>query len=179
MPRVTAETMLDRIGDEVARATSLVRYAPDGTRAWVRTHRGSSGLYGHSLLPLADGDCVVGMEYGYRVSFFYESPDEFDGVEIELRGAMPATLREPVGDWLFGCDICQDVCPWNRFAKKHQESQFEKTEGIKLIERNGLQDITEEVFKDQFKHSPLKRTKYKGLKRNIDFVYKKSRQKRD
>lgn len=72
---------------------TLVRYAPDGTRAWARTHRGSNGLYGHALLPLADGDCVVAMEYGYRASFFYESPDEFDGVEIDARARRAVVYR--------------------------------------------------------------------------------------
>jgi epoxyqueuosine reductase len=72
--------------------------------------------------------------------------------------------------WMFGCDICQDVCPWNRFATKHEEKQFLPSEQLLEMHKNDWEEITEEVFKKLFKVSPLKRTKYSGIKRNIEFI---------
>ncbi|HMJ69881.1 MAG TPA: tRNA epoxyqueuosine(34) reductase QueG [Cyclobacteriaceae bacterium] len=86
---------------------------------------------------------------------------------IELKGAMdekqqPASFN----NWIFGCDICQDVCPWNRFSKPHDEPRFDPKETVEWTE------ITREVFEKVFERSALKRTKFEGLKRNIDFVTK-------
>jgi len=94
---------------------------------------------------------------------------------IELKDAIPAEFSGKYEKWVFGCDICQDVCPWNRFSRKHMEPEFNKSDGIKSIENDNWQEITKEVFNEIFKDSPLKRTKYSGLKRNIDFVNKKPR----
>jgi epoxyqueuosine reductase len=74
------------------------------------------------------------------------------------------------GNWVFGCDICQDVCPWNRFSKPTQETQFQPNPELKNLSASDWQDITHEVFQALFKQSPLKRTGYEGLKRNIRFV---------
>jgi epoxyqueuosine reductase len=71
---------------------------------------------------------------------------------------------------MFGCDICQDVCPWNRFAENHKENQFLPSEQLLEMHKNYWEDITEEVFKKLFKDSPLKRTKYSGIKRNLEFI---------
>ena len=86
---------------------------------------------------------------------------------IELRGPIPRELRPSIGDWVFGCDICQDVCPVNRKAKAMSHIEFAPRQGIgpspSLIE---LLDITEEEFKAKFRRSPVKRTKWAGMRRN-------------
>src|SRR5687767_32304 len=74
---------------------------------------------------------------------------------IELREAMPAELRSGVGDWLFGCDVCQEVCPWNRFAPPSAESQFEPLESMNPVALAELFDLTEEDFRRRFRHTPL------------------------
>lgn len=89
---------------------------------------------------------------------------------IELKDEIPSELKGKFQNWIFGCDICQDVCPWNRFAKPHQESRFDPSTEFQNIRPDGWKDLTEEVFQKVFKHSPLKRTKFEGLKRNIKFL---------
>jgi epoxyqueuosine reductase len=71
---------------------------------------------------------------------------------------------------MFGCDICQDVCPWNRFSKPHQEKAFQPHENLLQMSKADWLDLTEEVFQELFRKSAVKRTKYDGLKRNIDFL---------
>lgn len=89
---------------------------------------------------------------------------------IELKEQIPQDVRGKFGDWIFGCDICQDVCPWNRFAKPHHEPQFLPNEQIKGMKKADWEEITEELFRELFRHSAVKRTKLEGLKRNIAFV---------
>ena len=89
---------------------------------------------------------------------------------IELKEEIPAEVKGKFGNWIFGCDICQEVCPWNRFAKPHGESRFDPPEELKSFTSNDWKDLTEEVFSNVFKNSPLKRTKYEGIKRNIRFL---------
>ena len=89
---------------------------------------------------------------------------------IELRGAMPEWALGKMDDWIFGCDVCQDVCPWNRFSKTHQEKLFEPHEKLLSMDRKQWQEITEEVYAEIFKKSAVKRTKFEGLKRNIEFL---------
>jgi len=89
---------------------------------------------------------------------------------IELKEAIPEELKGKFQNWIFGCDVCQDVCPWNRFSKPTNEKVFEPNEDLLQLSRNDYKDITEEIFTKVFSHSAIKRTKYNGLKRNIDFV---------
>lgn len=89
---------------------------------------------------------------------------------IELRDALPNEYQTKMENWMFGCDICQDVCPWNRFATKHNEPAFEPSENLLSMKKNEWLEITESVFNSIFKKSAVKRTKYAGLKRNIDFI---------
>ncbi|GAB4127850.1 MAG: tRNA epoxyqueuosine(34) reductase QueG [Raineya sp.] len=89
---------------------------------------------------------------------------------IELKNEIPENLKGKFENWIFGCDICQDVCPWNRFAKPHQTPAFEPSEELKQMRKKDWLEITEEVFQRVFKNSPLKRAKTKGLQRNIRFV---------
>jgi epoxyqueuosine reductase len=73
-------------------------------------------------------------------------------------------------NWAFGCDVCQDVCPWNRFAKPTKEMRFAPSEQLKNMQANDWRELTQEVFSALFKNSAIKRTKFKGLQRNIAFL---------
>lgn len=89
---------------------------------------------------------------------------------IELKENIPNELKGKFQDWAFGCDICQDVCPWNRFSKPHQEPLFNPNPEMLSLSKKDWDEITEDTFKMVFKNSPLKRAKFDGLKRNIDFL---------
>jgi epoxyqueuosine reductase len=89
---------------------------------------------------------------------------------IELKEQIPPEVKGKFENWIFGCDICQDVCPWNRFSKPHDETRFNPHQELQGMSKSEWTELTEEVFKKIFKDSPLKRTKFEGLKRNIRFV---------
>lgn len=90
---------------------------------------------------------------------------------IELKDNMlPEEFKGKMDNWMFGCDICQDVCPWNRFSKKHNEPAFNPKERLLDFTKNDWQELTQEVFSEIFKNSAVKRTKFKGLERNIGFL---------
>ncbi len=89
---------------------------------------------------------------------------------IELKEAIPEDYKDKFENWMFGCDICQEVCPWNRFSKPHTEPAFEPHPDLLQMKKQDWLDITEEVFQKVFKDSAVKRTKFPGLKRNIDFL---------
>ena len=89
---------------------------------------------------------------------------------IELHGELPADLRGKMQNWMFGCDACQDVCPWNKFSLPHHEPSFRPHPDLLGMTKNDWEEITEAVFKDIFKKSAVKRTKYSGLTRNIAFL---------
>ena len=89
---------------------------------------------------------------------------------IELKEKLPTAYSDKMENWMFGCDICQEVCPWNRFSKKHEEPDFEPSEGLLEMSKSDWQEISEEVFDKLFHGSAVKRTKYQGLKRNINFI---------
>ncbi|MCD0489647.1 tRNA epoxyqueuosine(34) reductase QueG [Pedobacter sp. MC2016-14] len=89
---------------------------------------------------------------------------------IELKEEIPAQFNQKMENWMFGCDICQDVCPWNRFSAPHSEPAFQPNAQLLEMKKEDWQDITEDVFKVIFKNSAVKRTKFKGLTRNIDFI---------
>lgn len=89
---------------------------------------------------------------------------------IELRDQIPSEFRGKMDQWMFGCDVCQDVCPWNRFSKPHREPLFQPHPELLDMTKKDWEEITEEVFRKVFKKSAVKRTKFKGLKRNISFL---------
>jgi epoxyqueuosine reductase len=89
---------------------------------------------------------------------------------IELKENIPAEMKGKFYDWAFGCDICQDVCPWNKFSKSHSEPLFNPNPELLSMTKKDWEEITEETFKMVFKNSAVKRTKFEGLKRNIDFI---------
>ena len=89
---------------------------------------------------------------------------------IELKNELPSFAQDKMDDWMFGCDVCQDVCPWNRFSKPHNESLFDPNPEILKYSKSEWKELTQEVFSTLFKKSPVKRTKFKGLERNINFL---------
>jgi len=100
------------------------------------------------------------------------APHELDSnkcisyLTIEKRGTIPEQLREGIGRQVFGCDICQDVCPWNRKAPSSTKPEFEAREGLVNPALAWLAEISEEEFRETFRGSPVKRTKHSGLRRN-------------
>lgn len=89
---------------------------------------------------------------------------------IELKEAIPNDFKDKMDNWMFGCDVCQDVCPWNSFSEFHQEPKFNNTTGFLNFNTADWYQLNEEVFSTVFKGSAVKRTKYSGLKRNIEFI---------
>ena len=89
---------------------------------------------------------------------------------IELKENIPNEFKEKFEDWVFGCDICQDVCPWNKFSKPHKEPLFQSTSELMKMSRDEWNEITKETFNKIFKNSAVKRTGYKGLTRNLNFI---------
>ncbi len=90
---------------------------------------------------------------------------------IELKDALiPEAMKGRFDNWMFGCDVCQDVCPWNRFSKPHNEISFTPLPQILNFSNSDWEEMTEESFKTIFKNSPLKRTKFTGIKRNLKFI---------
>ncbi|MDI9365612.1 MAG: tRNA epoxyqueuosine(34) reductase QueG [Flavobacterium sp.] len=90
---------------------------------------------------------------------------------IELKDQLiPDTMKGKFDNWLFGCDTCQDVCPWNRFSKPHQEADFTPIHEVLNFSISNWEMLTEESFKTIFKNSPIKRSKYQGIQRNLQFI---------
>lgn len=89
---------------------------------------------------------------------------------IELKDAIPISMKGQFDDWAFGCDVCQDVCPWNRFSKPHSEPQFNPHPDMLDMTKQDWEELTEDVFKKVFQKSAVKRAKFAGLKRNITFL---------
>ncbi|QHI38172.1 Epoxyqueuosine reductase [Kordia antarctica] len=89
---------------------------------------------------------------------------------IELKNEIPTHVQGHFDDWVFGCDICQDVCPWNKFSKPHNEPLFNPHPELLSMSKKEWEEITQEVFNELFKKSAVKRTKYTGLVRNIKFL---------
>lgn len=91
---------------------------------------------------------------------------------IELKENLPEDMKGKFNDWMFGCDVCQDVCPWNKFATPHQEPLFHPKPEILNFTKRDWEELTQETFHKVFKNSAVKRTKFEGLTRNISFLNK-------
>ena len=89
---------------------------------------------------------------------------------IELKENIPQEMKGKFDDWAFGCDVCQDVCPWNKFSKAHSEPLFNPNSEMLSFSKKEWKEITDDVFKKIFKNSAVKRTKLEGFKRNINFL---------
>ncbi len=104
------------------------------------------------------------------------SPQHVDGSKcisyftIELKEQIPNEMKGKFDNWIFGCDVCQDVCPWNRFSAPHNEPRFQPSSELLAANAEFWKDITEETFGKIFKKSAIQRAKYNGLIRNIDFA---------
>ena len=89
---------------------------------------------------------------------------------IELKDNIPVEFKGQLDNWMFGCDVCQDVCPWNRFSKQHSQPLFDPKPELLSMTKQEWEEITQETFSKVFKNSAVKRTKYAGLTRNIKFL---------
>ena len=104
------------------------------------------------------------------------APYQMDGSKcisyftIELKDAIPKEVKGQFDNWAFGCDVCQDVCPWNRFSTPHKEPQFEPSSELLQMSSDDWHEITEEVFDRLFTESAVQRTQFSGLKRNLEFL---------
>ena len=89
---------------------------------------------------------------------------------IELKDQIPSNMKGQFDNWMFGCDVCQDVCPWNRFSKAHSEPLFNPKPELISMTKKDWEEITHDTFNKVFQHSAVKRAKFSGLKRNIKFL---------
>ncbi|MBZ9627194.1 tRNA epoxyqueuosine(34) reductase QueG [Psychroflexus sp. CAK1W] len=89
---------------------------------------------------------------------------------IELKNEIPKGYQDKFEDWMFGCDICQDVCPWNRFSKPHNEPLFNPHPDLLSYDKKDWEEITKDIFNEIFRKSAVKRTKFEGLKRNMNYI---------
>ncbi|MEY2738603.1 MAG: hypothetical protein RL259_512 [Bacteroidota bacterium] len=89
---------------------------------------------------------------------------------IELKDNLPQEMKGKFDDWMFGCDVCQDVCPWNRFSKPHNEPLFQASPEIVKYSKSDWEEITNDTFQKVFQNSALKRTNFEGIKKNITFI---------
>jgi epoxyqueuosine reductase len=104
------------------------------------------------------------------------APYKIDGskcisyLTIELKDQIPSEFKGKMDNWVFGCDACQTVCPWNRFSKQNNEASFDSSRELLTLNKKDWIEMTEDVFETLFQNSAIKRTKYEGLKRNIKFI---------
>ena len=89
---------------------------------------------------------------------------------IELKNEIPTEYKNKIDNWMYGCDVCQQVCPWNRFSTQHNEEQFHPKPELLSMTKSDWQELTEETYKVLFKNSAVKRAKFGGLKRNLSFL---------
>ena len=127
-------------------------------------------------LPVADhcGSCTACIDACPTDAL--TAPYEIDGSKcisyatIELKEAIPTHFQGKMDGWRFGCDVCQDVCPWNRFARPTEEPAFRPSAKLLEMNQRDWEELTEETFRRVFKKSAVKRTKFQGLQRNIRFL---------
>ena len=96
---------------------------------------------------------------------------------IELKDKIPDEMQGKFQNWAFGCDICQDVCPWNRFATPHDDPDFNPHRDLLKMSKREWEEITEDIFNKVLNNSAVKRAKFRGLKRNIEFLTKQPAQR--
>ena len=89
---------------------------------------------------------------------------------IELKDSIPSQFENKMQDWIFGCDVCQDVCPWNKFSEENNHTLLQPSDKFLHMKKSDWIELTEETFKKVFKNSPIKRAKFNGLKKNISFI---------
>ena len=89
---------------------------------------------------------------------------------IKYKNEIPTEYKNKMDNWMYGCDVCQQVCPWNRFSTQHNEEQFHPKPELLSMTKSDWQELTEETYKVLFKNSAVKRAKFGGLKRNLGFL---------
>jgi epoxyqueuosine reductase len=114
--------------------------------------------------------CVDACPTGAITGFALDANKCISYLTIELKDELSPVAKGSYDEWIFGCDICQDVCPWNRFSTPHKESSFNPLPGLFDLQKADWEQMKEEKFKQMFGHSALKRTKLSGLLRNIRFL---------
>jgi epoxyqueuosine reductase len=105
--------------------------------------------------------------------YFMDGSKCISYLTIEYKDKLPEDYKDKMENWMFGCDICQQVCPWNRFSSPHQEPEFYPKEKLLNMTPEEWQDLSEPLFNELFEGSAVKRTKYEGIKRNIQFLKNK------
>jgi len=166
-------------------------WAKRGGLGWVGKHSNLIAKQTGSFFFIAELICDVELEYDLPVADHcgtctacidacptdaIEQPYVVNGSKcisyftIELKDQIPADMSEKFQDWVFGCDICQDVCPWNRFAQPHNEPAFLPNEKLLNFSKKEWTELTQETFSEVFKKSAVKRAKYTGLVRNIRYL---------
>ncbi len=101
---------------------------------------------------------------------YIDAPSCLSYLTIEYRGELKKETKENFNNWVFGCDICQDVCPWNRFSTAHKEELFHPKEQLLNMRKSDWDSLDKVQFNKLFKGSAVHRTRFKGMKRNIDFL---------
>ncbi|MDG2108398.1 MAG: tRNA epoxyqueuosine(34) reductase QueG [Flavobacteriaceae bacterium] len=127
-------------------------------------------------LPVADhcGSCTACIDACPTEALI--KPYQIDGskcisyLTIELKESIPSEFQGKMDNWAFGCDVCQTICPWNRFSTPNDESAFKPQSDLLSLSKKEWEEMTESVFNNIFKNSAVKRTKFNGLKRNIKFL---------
>lgn len=187
----------ENIGDVYGRA--FVDSAPVLDRAWAKkSGLGWIGKNGNLIHPKAGSfffiaELIVDLEIEPDVAIkdycgtctrcidacpteAIVSPKIVDGskcisyLTIELKDAIPSEFKNKTDNWIFGCDVCQDVCPWNRFSSPTKEKEFTPDKNILNKSVEEWEELTEEVFDYIYKDSPLNRTGFSGMKRNLKFI---------
>ena len=115
--------------------------------------------------------CIDACPTGALEAFRVDARKCISYLSIEYRGsALPQEMKDNFNDWIFGCDICQDVCPWNRFAQAHNEPLFGLSNELRQMRKADWKKMDKPKFRQLFKGSAVERAGFKGLKRNIDFL---------
>jgi len=128
-----------------------------------------------SNLPIKDycGNCTKCIEAcptGALKPYQLDARKCISYLTIEKKGELPPEFKGKWNDWIFGCDICQDVCPWNSKARPHNNPQFKLTEEFQYLKKEDWEKLDKTRFKKIFKNSPVQRTRFEGLKRNLEFL---------
>ncbi len=114
--------------------------------------------------------CIDACPTGAIAPFRVDARKCLSYLTIEYRGELDTSMRKDFGNTMYGCDICQDVCPWNRFSRPHHEPEFVPSEKLKKMKKLDWHSLDKPLFNQLFKHSAVQRAGYKGLRRNIDFL---------
>ena len=155
----------------------------------IHPKKGSFFFIGHLFLPVAlaetgqeltnrCGRCTKCLDacptHALEAPFHIDARKCISYLTIEYKGGLADMDPDTFKGWMYGCDICQDVCPYNRFALPNLEPEFQPSERLMAMHEDDWKNLTEADFKALFMHSAVQRAGYEGLKRNIEFISKES-----